>query len=105
MVRDYVHVDDVARALVTALAHRGPEPAFNIGWGEGRSLRDVVAAVEAMAGSPIDVRYEPGRDIDVPVNVLDVGCAGSALSWRPLIAFNEGLRRTFLWLQRAAAAA
>lgn len=100
VVRDYVHVDDVVEALVSALVHRGPGPAFNIGSGEGRSLTQVVEAVEAVSGSPIDVRYEPGRVIDVPVNVLDVRRAASELDWRPSIAFEEGLRRTFLWRQR-----
>ena len=102
VVRDYVHVTDVARALALAVAYRGAETEFNVGSGEGRSLRQVVEAVEQACGVPIDIRYEPARAIDVPANVLDVSRASRVLGWRPAIPFAEGLRRTIAWRQLAS---
>jgi UDP-glucose 4-epimerase len=94
VVRDYVHVDDVAEAFLAATAHDGPSRIFNIGSGSGHSLRDVVDIISRIVGSELDVRFEPGRRVDVPANVLDVRLAGRELGWRPTVGLEEGIRDT-----------
>ena len=94
-VRDYVHVDDIARAIATALNFRGDYRVYNIGSGVGRSVRDVVALIQASASGPVDIccDSEPG-DTDLPTwNVLDVERASRELDWRPEVSFQDGVRR------------
>jgi UDP-glucose 4-epimerase len=94
VVRDYLYVGDVADALVRALGHTGERRVINIGSGVGRDLNQVVAAIERVIGRPVERRYTPGRNFDVPANVLDISLAHAELGWRPETAFDEGLART-----------
>jgi len=97
VVRDYVFIDDVVDALQAAVFDASAERIFNIGSGRGRSVRDVIAAVEAALGAPVPVEWSPGRPIDVPVSVLSIERAKDVLGWTPKTEFAEGLRRTVRW--------
>jgi UDP-glucose 4-epimerase len=96
-VRDYVFVDDVIDALQAAAADRSETRIFNIGSGRGRSLRDIIAAIEAQLGRRIEISWKPGRPIDVPVSVLAIERAQSALGWTPQTPFEQGLEQTIAW--------
>ena len=85
-VRDYVHVADLADAHVRALGHLldgGPSLALNLGTGRGNSVREVIAAVEAVSGRPVPVREGPRRPGDPPALVADPARARDILGWRP----------------------
>ncbi|MEP6917014.1 MAG: GDP-mannose 4,6-dehydratase, partial [Acidobacteriota bacterium] len=94
-VRDYVYVDDVVQALIALSNHDGPDRIFNIGTGEGRSVQDLVAGVEAACGFPLSIRTDPAkvRPVERPVLVSDSGLARAALGWAPRMAFQDGIRR------------
>ncbi len=96
VVRDYIHVTDVASALV-ALAlrpHLDKFRTFNIGSGTGVSLNDLIAELERRLNRRLDVRREPARPFDVPVSVLDISRARNILGWTPRLPFAEGIART-----------
>ena len=97
IVRDFIYIADVVDALV-ALAAADPRrlgySEFNVGTGEGSSIRDVIETLEAILQYPVMVRYESGRDYDVPVSVLDVSRAKRVLSWEPRVSLLEGMKRT-----------
>jgi UDP-glucose-4-epimerase GalE len=66
-VRDFIHVQDLARAHVAALALPGePFQAFNVGTGRGHSVRDVIRAVERVTRRTVPVRVGPRRAGDPP---------------------------------------
>jgi len=97
VVRDYVFIDDVVDALQAAAVDTSAERIFNIGSGCGRSVRDIIAAIEAELGAPVPVEWSPGRPIDVPVSVLSIERARDVLGWTPKTDFTEGLRQTIRW--------
>jgi UDP-glucose 4-epimerase len=99
VVRDYIYIDDVVRAMTAAVEHQGPSRVFNIGSGEGRSLRDIVASIESVSGIKASVRYVDGRSIDVPRSVLDTRLAHAELGWQPQFDFPAGIRRTWDWIK------
>jgi UDP-glucose 4-epimerase len=83
-VRDYVHVQDLARAHVAAL--RPAEArfrAFNLGTGRGHSVREVVDAVARVTGRPVPHRVGPRRRGDPPVLVAAAGRARAELGFEP----------------------
>ena len=61
VVRDYVHVDDVARALITAATYSGSHHIFNIGSGRGTSLNDLLKLLKKHTLLPVNVVYRPGE--------------------------------------------
>lgn len=97
-VRDYVYVGDVARVL-TALANRTDGPiVLNLGSGEGTSLAEVLALVEAEIGRPAEVIQHGVRDFEVERIVLDVSRLRALI---PLDAtpLSEGIDNTWEWLR------
>lgn len=85
-VRDYVHVADLAAAHVKALDFaRDTEghAAFNLGAGRGVSVKDVIAAAEAVTGTSIAVAAQARRPGDPPGLVANAAKANEVLDWTP----------------------
>jgi UDP-glucose 4-epimerase len=83
-VRDYIHVTDLAEAHLAALTHlaRGGEGhAFNLGTGQGHSVREVIASVKRVTGRDVPVVIGPRRAGDAPVLVAAVDRARRVLGW------------------------
>ena len=112
-VRDYVHVEDVASAHLAALRYLrsgGASVTLNCGYGQGHSVREVLAAVERAAGIPLVVREEPRRPGDPPVLVARADRIRQCLGWQPRHAsldqlVDDALRWERALLARAAASA
>lgn len=92
VVRDFVHVSDVAAAFERVVAGCGRPGAYNIGSSQGRTLLEVVGEIERIMGRQIPMKRAPGRPIDVDVNVLDISKARRELGWTPKVSLEAGLR-------------
>ena len=99
VVRDYIYIADVIDALLKAAAYAGQERLFNIGSGQGKSLNEILSAIESLLSKPVARQYLAGRAFDVPVNVLDISHAKELLAWSPKISFEAGLAKTLLAVQ------
>ena len=75
---------------------------FNIGSGEGKTLNDILHAIERIQEIEVARTYQEGRAFDVPYNVLDISEAEQHLCWRPEVTFAEGLARTYQWAKQSA---
>lgn len=85
-VRDYLHVSDLADAHLRVLAHletTGENLVVNCGIGKGYSVREAIAAVEAVIGRPLPVGIGPRRPGDPPHLVADPAKIHRLLGWRP----------------------
>src|SRR5690606_19010445 len=73
-VRDYIHVEDLARAHLDALRHLrdgGASDTLNVGYGHGYSVREVIDAMTRVHGAPIPVVEQPRRAGDPPELVAE----------------------------------
>ena len=85
-IRDYIHVSDLVDAHLLALdALRGGAPygTYNVGYGRGLSVREVVRGVEAVIGRPLPVKESARRPGDPPVLISDPSGIKAALGWQP----------------------
>jgi UDP-glucose 4-epimerase len=84
-VRDYIHVEDLAAAHVLALnnARAGEHQIFNLGNGNGFSVREVVAAAEEVTGKAVPVLERPRRPGDPPMLVAAGAKIRAELGWAP----------------------
>jgi nucleoside-diphosphate-sugar epimerase len=91
--RDFVHVDDVARAF--ALASRRTAigfEVFNIGSGESRSVDEVARTAARLAGGAVEIVYSgANRALEICDARADIAKAARMLAWRPAIDFESGL--------------
>jgi len=81
-VRDYIHIVDLAQAHILAMAP-GKQGFYNLGNGEGYSVREVVKACEKVAGQPIKTTGKPRRPGDPPRLVASAEKAMNELGWKP----------------------
>ncbi|MBW8850588.1 MAG: NAD-dependent epimerase/dehydratase family protein [Xanthomonadales bacterium] len=102
-VRDFLHVDDLVRLLVTAV-HGNVSGVFNAGGGQGHRLDEVCALIERAAGTPLRIERLPARRFDVREIVLDIRAARDAFGWAPSIPLSDGVLRTWQILSRGARA-
>jgi UDP-glucose 4-epimerase len=89
-VRDYIHVADLVDAHARALQElreKGGELLINCGYGEGYSVREVIAATKRIAGKDFKVREAPRRPGDPASVVANVDLLRKRLGWRP--RFND----------------
>jgi len=103
VIRDYIHVSDVAAAFVKALEYDGSQKVFNISSGVGISLNQLIDTLEKSLGKPIARRYLPSRPFDIPVSILSNELAQKELKWMPLISMQDGITRTAVWMEKAYA--
>ena len=85
-IRDFIHVEDLAEAHVQALRyllHGGPSLKLNLGTGRGRTVREVISAVERATGRLVPVIEAPRRAGDPPALVADASQARLRLDWIP----------------------
>ncbi|HUP40975.1 MAG TPA: UDP-glucose 4-epimerase GalE [Vicinamibacterales bacterium] len=86
-VRDYVHVSDLARAHVLALEALSRQDiltdTFNLGCGDGYTVKEVVDAAKAITGREIPVNVGPRRAGDPAVLVASSARIAKTLGWRP----------------------
>ena len=93
MVRDYVYVEDVARANLEA-AGKGTGETVNIGTGVGTTTEALYRAIAGQFPGAPEPRREPARPGDLRRSLLDVRKAERLLGWKPRVALSEGLART-----------
>lgn len=92
--RDYLYIDDLCEAVAAALDAPPMRETFNIGTGQGRSVLEVIRALEVALGQTLPIQYVEGRPTDARSNVLDCRKAAQLLGWSPATSFEEGIRRT-----------
>lgn len=85
-IRDYIHIEDLARAHLVALTYLekgGPSAAMNVGYGRGSSVREVIDVVQRVSGIRFRVIEAPRRPGDPAMLVAKADRIRSTLSWSP----------------------
>ncbi len=96
-IRDYIHVDDLARAHILAMQYlmdRGETDIFNCGYGHGYSVREVVKAVIRVTGIRIPIEETGRREGDPPVLISDNSKIKEKLGWTPFFDDLEYIIKT-----------
>jgi UDP-glucose 4-epimerase len=106
-IRDYVHVSDLAEAHLLALAALESEAAakqrlvFNLGNGQGFSVREVIESARRVTGHAIPAEVQPRRAGDPAVLVASSEKAIRELGWKPQYSqLDEIVRTAWIWHQK-----
>jgi UDP-glucose 4-epimerase len=96
--RDFVYVEDVARANLLAL-EGGDGGAYNVGTGVGTSINTLFETLKTVAGVEMVPGQGPRRPGDARHSYLEVSKIERDLGWRAGVTLNEGLAKTWHWFQ------
>ena len=94
--REFLHVDDLADALVFLMERYSGEEHVNVGWGKDVSIAELARIVADIVGFTGGLRYTPDKPDGTPRKLLDVTRL-NALGWRPRIELHEGLADAYRW--------
>lgn len=97
--RDYVHVDDVARANVLALEKDGAG-IFNIGTGRQTSTNTIFSLLSENLEPAARSEHGPPRAGDLPASALDCTHANRVLGWKPTVELEDGIAETGEWFRQ-----
>jgi UDP-glucose 4-epimerase len=97
-VRDYIYVEDLARAHTAVLDASGLN-YFNVGSEKGVKVREVLQVVTDILGHPLRIEDKGERAGDVPALYASSDRLRRATRWQPEVGLEEGLRRTIAYFQ------
>lgn len=92
--REFLYVDDAARALVLAAEHADFSEPFNVGTGIETKIRDLAEMVTAATGFSGETVWDTSRPDGQPTRYLDVSRASEEIGFRACVSLDEGLART-----------
>ncbi|MHB8206380.1 UDP-glucose 4-epimerase GalE [Mucilaginibacter sp.] len=101
-IRDFIHVVDLAKAHVAALAYMGKNSSkkynvFNIGTGKGLSVLQVIKEFELTTGIKLNFNIGPRRNGDIEKIWSDVSKSEKLLNWKAQIGLKEMIRSAWAW--------
>nr|WP_240945123.1 NAD-dependent epimerase/dehydratase family protein [Bifidobacterium sp. DSM 109958] len=94
VTRDFIYIDDAVQGIIDILRHGNANDTYNLGTGVGVSVRDVVETIQRELPERMLLTHQPGRPVDVPVSVLDVGKYRAISTIARFVPLDEGIRRT-----------
>jgi UDP-glucose 4-epimerase len=94
--RDYVYVDDVTNAMVSAATIDGiNQKTINIGSGRETSVRELAQSIVDITGGSPEIVFNPHNEVTTQRMCADISSARQLLKYEPRIALETGLRLTF----------
>jgi UDP-N-acetylglucosamine/UDP-N-acetyl-alpha-D-glucosaminouronate 4-epimerase len=97
-IRDFVSVRDVVRANILAM-QRDAVGTFNIGTGDGVTIRDLARVIMEIGGLSREPVFEKTRPGDIRKSVANISRAGDVMGYRPRVHLVDGLRETMEWFR------
>lgn len=102
IVRDFVHVDDVAAAILLALDAPAPASPLDVGSGRPTTVIDLARMVAEHYGAPAPTVTGQFREGDVRWAVADASAARKTLGWEPQVELATGVRELCAWIDEVA---
>lgn len=94
VIRDYIYIDDAIRAMQKIVEGESKHRTFNLGCGEGTSIKKVLETIEQVLNVPLEIEYKEGRKVDVPENYLDISRYEKYYGALNPVSLAEGIRKT-----------
>ena len=101
-LREFLHVDDLAQAVIMASEKYDSNLHLNIGSGEDLTIKELAYKVAAAAGFTGKIEWDSSEPDGTPRKILDVSRI-KALGWKPKITLDEGIASTIAWYKEANA--
>ena len=96
--REFLHVDDLAAALLICMERYDSDEIINIGTGEDVTIKELAEMIVEVTGYKNDYEWDTSKPNGTPRKVLNVDKIKS-LGWEPKISLREGLESTYEWMK------
>jgi len=105
IIRDYIHVKDLAQAIILCLKSLNNNPfpkILNIGSGQETSISDIINLICEITSLPVSINRMPERLFDCKFNVLSIEKAKQEIGWSPKTELQSGLQDVWEWIKASS---
>lgn len=95
-MREFLYVDDLARAVVFALENTLPEHLYNVGTGEDLTIEELALTIQRVVGHKGEVVWDKTKPDGTPRKLMDISKM-HALGWKHQVELQEGIEKTYAW--------
>jgi GDP-L-fucose synthase len=95
-MREFLHVDDLAKAVAFAIENKLPEHLYNVGTGIDITIKQLAATIQKVVGHTGIINWDSTRPEGAPRKLLDVSKM-NMLGWKAGIDLQKGIKRTYEW--------
>jgi GDP-L-fucose synthase len=99
-LREFLHVDDLASAVLIAIEKYDQSVHLNVGTGQDISIKDLAKIIATLTGFKGQVNWDSSKPDGTPRKVLDVSRINS-LGWKSTIGLQDGIQSTIEWFKTA----
>ena len=96
--REFLHVDDLAEAILYLMKNYDDERIVNVGWGEDLTIRELAEMIMSVIGYNGTLVFDPTKPDGTPRKLLDVSRLQTS-GWRPRISLKAGIEATYAWFK------
>ena len=95
-MREFLHVDDLAQAVLFSLKNSLEEHLYNVGTGVDLKIRDLALLVQSIVGHKGELEWDTNKPDGTPRKLMDIGRLNSQ-GWNSSIDLEEGISKTYSW--------
>lgn len=95
-MREFLFVDDMAKAVIVALENKLPEYLYNVGTGKDISIRELAETIQKVIGHQGNVLWEANKPDGTPRKLMDVSKM-AAIGWEYSTELEDGIQKTYQW--------
>ena len=100
VTRDYIYIKDAVELIVKSINMNSSSKVFNLSSSIGYSLNQIISIIKNITKVNHEVIHKKGRDIDVPVSILDNSLAVETFNWHPVTDIKIGIENTYNYLKK-----
>jgi GDP-L-fucose synthase len=95
-MREFLHVDDLAQAVVFAIEHVLPEHLYNVGTGTDVTIKELAETIQGIVGHTGQIEWDSSKPDGTPRKLMD-SSKMQALGWQPQIDLEAGIKSAYAW--------
>ncbi|MFT5266518.1 MAG: GDP-L-fucose synthase [Polaribacter sp.] len=95
-MREFLFVDDMARAVVFALENKLPDHLYNVGTGEDLTIKQLAETIRKITGHKGEIMWDARKPDGTPRKLMDISKM-HALGWKHHVQLEEGIQKTYKW--------
>ena len=95
-MREFLHVDDLAGAVLFALEKQLPSHIYNVGFGDDLSIHDLALMIQSIVCHKGNIQWDVSKPNGTPRKLLD-STVLSRIGWKPQISLIDGVKDTYEW--------
>jgi GDP-L-fucose synthase len=95
-MREFLFVDDMAKAVIFALENKLPEYLYNVGTGEDLTIKQLAETIQQITGHKGQIIWDSSKPDGTPRKLMDVSKMHD-LGWKHQVKLEEGIQKTYDW--------